>query len=46
MIQTLTHLPHPPEDGPTLASHFTDLAPPLNARQAQLEASRCLYCYD
>ena len=46
MIQTLTHLPHPTEDGPTLASHFTDLAPPLNARQAQLEASRCLYCYD
>lgn len=46
MIQTLTHLPHPHEDGATLASHFTDLAPPLNARQAQLEASRCLYCYD
>jgi len=46
VIQTLTHLPHPHEDGATLASHFTDLAPPLNARQAQLEASRCLYCYD
>jgi dihydropyrimidine dehydrogenase (NAD+) subunit PreT len=46
VIQTLNHLPHPNEDGATLASHFTDLAPPLNARQAHLEASRCLYCYD
>ncbi|MGY2291158.1 NAD(P)-dependent oxidoreductase [Pseudomonas sp. SDO528_S397] len=46
MIQTLTHLPHPPEDAATLARHFTDLAPPLNVRQAQLEASRCLYCFD
>ena len=33
VIQTLTHLPHPHEDGATLASHFTDLAPPLTARQ-------------
>ena len=46
MIQTLNHLPHPHEDAAALAAHFTDLAPPLNARQAQLEASRCLYCYD
>ncbi len=35
VIQTLTHLPHPHEDGATLARHFTDLAPPLNARQRQ-----------
>ncbi|QOY69692.1 NAD(P)-dependent oxidoreductase [Pseudomonas sp. OST1909] len=46
MIQTLTHLPHPRDDAATLASQFSDLAPPLNARQAHLEASRCLYCYD
>lgn len=46
MIKTLNHLPHPTEDGATLAGHFSDLAPPLNARQAHLEASRCLYCYD
>ncbi|EPL03461.1 NAD(P)-dependent oxidoreductase [Pseudomonas sp. CF161] len=46
MIKTLNHLPHPLADNATLASHFTDLAPPLNARQAHLEASRCLYCYD
>lgn len=46
MIKTLNHLPHPHEDPASLAAHFTDLAPPLNARQAQLEASRCLYCYD
>lgn len=46
MIKTLNHLPHPHEDAATLAGHFTDLAPPLNARQAHLEASRCLYCYD
>jgi len=46
VIQTLNHLPHPHEDAAALAAHFTDLAPPLNARQARLEASRCLYCYD
>lgn len=46
MIKTLNHLPHPQEDGATLAGHFSDLAPPLNDRQAHLEASRCLYCYD
>lgn len=46
VIKTLNHLPHPTLDGATLAGHFSDLAPPLNARQAHLEASRCLYCYD
>ncbi|NUT75902.1 NAD(P)-dependent oxidoreductase [Pseudomonas sp. C1C7] len=46
MIKTLTHLPHPYENAAVLAGHFTDLAPPLNDRQAHLEASRCLYCYD
>nr|WP_189673870.1 NAD(P)-dependent oxidoreductase [Pseudomonas khorasanensis] len=42
----MNHLPHPHESTAALAAHFTDLAPPLNARQAHLEASRCLYCYD
>ncbi len=46
MIKSLNHLPHPHEDAVALASHFTDLAPPLNARQAVLESSRRLYCYD
>ena len=46
MIKSLNHLPYPHEDAQVLASHFTDLAPPLSARQAELESSRCLYCYD
>jgi len=46
VIKTLTHLPHSVENAAALAGHFTDLAPPLNDRQAHLEASRCLYCYD
>jgi len=46
VIKTLNHLPHPTLDNATLAGHFSDLAPPLNARQAHLEASRCLYCND
>ena len=46
MIKSLNHLPHPHENALVLASHFTDLAPPLTARQAELESSRCLYCYD
>ncbi|MDD0974193.1 NAD(P)-dependent oxidoreductase [Pseudomonas fontis] len=46
MINSLSHLPHPSADNPTLASHFTDLAPPLTARQAMVESARCLYCYD
>ncbi|HUA26536.1 MAG TPA: NAD(P)-dependent oxidoreductase [Steroidobacteraceae bacterium] len=28
------------------AAHFADIAPPLTAAQAVLEASRCLYCFD
>ncbi|NNB04797.1 NAD(P)-dependent oxidoreductase [Pseudomonas fragi] len=46
MIKSLNYLPHPHENAQVLASHFTDLAPPLSARQAVLESSRCLYCYD
>ena len=46
MIKSLNHLPHPHDNALVLASHFTDLAPPLNARQAELESARCLYCYD
>ena len=46
MIKSLNHLPHPHENAQVLAGHFTDLAPPLSARQAVLESSRCLYCYD
>ncbi|MGV8919242.1 MAG: NAD(P)-dependent oxidoreductase [Pseudomonas sp.] len=46
MIKALDHLPRPYDDATTLAGRFSDLAPALNARQAQLEASRCLYCYD
>ena len=46
MIKSLNHLPHPHENALVLASPFTDLAPPLSARQAELESSRCLYCYD
>ena len=26
--------------------NFADITPPLNARQAAIEASRCLYCFD
>ncbi len=26
--------------------HFTDIAPPLTDRQAQIESERCLFCYD
>ena len=46
MIKSLNHLPHPQQDASVLASQFTDLAPPLTARQAVLESTRCLYCYD
>lgn len=46
MIDTLSHLPRPDADAAELADRFSDLAPPLNARQAALESSRCLYCYD
>jgi len=26
--------------------NFADIAPPMNARQAAIEAARCLYCFD
>jgi glutamate synthase (NADPH/NADH) small chain len=47
MIDSLHHLPHAAlGDGAQLEAQFTDLAPPLTARQAAIEAARCLYCYD
>lgn len=46
MIDTLSHLPRPDADAVELADRFSDLAPPLTARQAALESARCLYCYD
>jgi dihydropyrimidine dehydrogenase (NAD+) subunit PreT len=32
--------------GATLRENFADIAPPLNERQALIEAHRCYYCYD
>jgi glutamate synthase (NADPH/NADH) small chain len=46
MIESLQHLPSAAESHAALAARFTDLAPPLNARQAAIESARCLYCYD
>ncbi|WP_295999103.1 NAD(P)-dependent oxidoreductase [Rugamonas sp.] len=46
MIESLQHLPRPAEPAAALAGRFTDLAPPLSARQAAIESARCLYCYD
>ncbi len=46
MIESLKHLNSAYLDNATLAAQFTDLAPALNARQAQIESERCLYCYD
>ncbi|GGX84500.1 NAD(P)-binding protein [Massilia dura] len=46
MLDSLNYIPHPSATNGELATHFTDLAPPLNARQAAIEAARCLYCYD
>jgi glutamate synthase (NADPH/NADH) small chain len=46
MIATLSHLPQPKATNAELGEHFTDLAPPLNERQAAIESARCLYCYD
>ncbi|HEX8602820.1 MAG TPA: dihydropyrimidine dehydrogenase, partial [Pseudoduganella sp.] len=46
MLDALNYIPHPSATNGELATHFTDLAPPLNARQAAIEAARCLYCYD
>ena len=39
------------ETAPKLApeqyeKNFADITPPMNARQAAIEASRCLYCFD
>jgi glutamate synthase (NADPH/NADH) small chain len=46
MLDSLSYIPHPSASNAELATHFTDLAPPLNARQAAIESARCLYCYD
>ena len=47
MIDSLKHLPRAAAgDRAQLAGKFTDLAPPLSARGAAIEAARCLYCYD
>ena len=46
MIDSLKYMPQPKQDNNALAEHFTDLAPALNERQAAIESSRCLYCYD
>lgn len=49
MNHPLHHLASAAEAGHSneyLNTQFTDLAPPLSARQAKLEAERCLYCYD
>lgn len=45
-LEALKHLPLPEENHETLRSHFTDLHPALNSRQAAIESERCLYCYD
>ena len=46
MIESLKYIPQPKATNEELSGHFTDLAPPLNARQAAIESARCLYCYD
>ena len=46
MIESLQHLPQAGNTHAALAERFTDLAPPLTARQAAIESARCLYCYD
>lgn len=47
MIESLKHLPRTAvADASALEAQFTDLAPALTARQAAIEAARCLYCYD
>src|ERR1700741_5325868 len=46
MIESLKYMPQPKQANNELAGQFTDLAPPLNARQAAIESARCLYCYD
>lgn len=46
MMESLKHLCHSSASHNELAAQFTDLAPALSARQAQIESERCLYCYD
>jgi glutamate synthase (NADPH/NADH) small chain len=46
MIESLKHLPPGISSHGVLSEQFTDLAPPLTARQAAIESARCLYCYD
>ncbi len=46
MIEALKYLPQAAASNSALAEQFTDLAPPLTARQAAIESARCLYCYD
>jgi len=46
VIDALNHLPRPRAGSAQLAQQFTDLAPPLTARQAAVESARCLYCYN
>ena len=46
MIESLQHLPHADGTHSALSERFSDLAPPLTARQAAIESARCLYCYD
>jgi glutamate synthase (NADPH/NADH) small chain len=46
MIESLHYLPQAGSTHDALSERFTDLAPPLTARQAAIESARCLYCYD
>jgi glutamate synthase (NADPH/NADH) small chain len=46
MIESLHYLPVAGSTHDALSERFTDLAPPLTARQAAIESARCLYCYD
>jgi glutamate synthase (NADPH/NADH) small chain len=46
MIESLHYLPVAGGTHEALSERFTDLAPPLTARQAAIESARCLYCYD
>jgi dihydropyrimidine dehydrogenase (NAD+) subunit PreT len=46
MIESLHYLPIAGGTHEALSERFSDLAPPLTARQAAIESARCLYCYD
>jgi len=46
MIESLQHIPLADGTHGALSERFSDLAPPLTARQAAIESARCLYCYD